>query len=151
MTTPTPRVRIESACEALGRGTVIGMCIELLRGGDIDPDFLITIGGAPARRLLAHGWPQTQAYWLRVWALRGLLWASPGDHVPALRDALHDDHWRVREMACKVIARHSVDAVLEELEVLQSDKVTRVREAAGRALRRIVESEAATQVGGTAP
>jgi hypothetical protein len=138
VTSPTPRLRVESACELLGRDVVIDRCVEVLGGGKVDSEFLVVLGGVPARQLLAAGVPEDQAYWLRVWALRGLLWATPTNHLDALRDALVDDHWRVREMACKVVARHAVDDLVMELEVLLSDKVKRVREAAHRALRRIV-------------
>jgi HEAT repeat protein len=110
---------------------VISRCVALFDGGEVDPEFLATIGGVP---------PEDQLYWLRVWALRGLLWASPGDRVEVLRRALKDDHWRVREMTCKVIARHRVDEVLDAVVALQSDRVARVRRAAERAVERIVES-----------
>jgi hypothetical protein len=138
--TTTPRVRIASACAAVGREAVIRQCVELLSGHGTDPGFLVTIGGFPAERFLAAGRPENQMYWSRVWALRALLWSSPGDHVSILRDALEDPHWRVREMACKVVARHTTDEVLDAVEVLRWDDVTRVRRAADRAIFRIVES-----------
>jgi HEAT repeat protein len=83
-----------------------------------------------------------QDYWLRVWAARGLLWAGPGDDIDALRSALADDSWRVREMTCKVVARHRVGDLLDDVVVLESDPVSRVRSAAVGAARRIVEAQA---------
>lgn len=124
----------------MGRSEVIRRCADLIDGADGEPDFIATIGGAPATRLLVDGRPQGQAYWVRVWALRGLLWASPGDSAAVIRRALADDHWRVREMACKVVARHRVDDVLDAIEGLRSDSVVRVRRAAERAVRRVVDS-----------
>ena len=141
MRTATPRLRIESACRTLGHEEVIRRCVALIDGGHVDPEFLVTIGGVPATRLLVEGLPEEQSYWLRVWALRGLLWASPEGSIEVLRNALRDDHWRVREMACRVIARYRVDEVLDEAVDRQSDRVLRVRAAAERAVRRIVESD----------
>jgi hypothetical protein len=71
----TPRYRIEAACVRLGRGTVVAGCVELLAGGEIDHDLVITLGGPHARDLLSRQRLENQAYWLRVWAARGLLWA----------------------------------------------------------------------------
>lgn len=99
------------------------------------------LGGTPARRLLASGVPAGEQYWLRVWALRGLLWSAPV--TESVRDGLADDHWRVREMACKVAARHLIDDVVDELVALESDRTPRVAAAAARAVRRIATSRSA--------
>jgi hypothetical protein len=101
---------------------VIRRCNALLMGGTADPDFIIVLGGPAAVRYFKDGQLDHQAYWLRVWGARGLLWAGPGDDITALRDALDDDHWRVRESACRV------------------DPIKRVRTAASRAAVSIVES-----------
>jgi hypothetical protein len=114
----------------------------LLVGGDADPDFVICLGGPAALRLLGDGLPDDQRYWLRVWAARGLLWAGPPERVELLRSALVDGHWRVREMACKVVARHCVGDLLDTVTRLQADPVQRVRTAAFRAAATIVEAEA---------
>ncbi len=74
-------------------------------------------------------------YWLRVWALRGLLWAWDDRALPALLDALADEHWRPREMAAKVAARHlQGDALPALVELAARDPVRRVRAAASRAV-----------------
>lgn len=79
----------------------------------------------------------------RVWAARGLLWAEPGEDIAALRAGLDDDHSRVREMVCKLTARHRVGELLGQAAHLEeADPITRVRAAASRAGRRIVEAEA---------
>ena len=98
----------------------------------------MSLGGTPAMHLLADGVPPEQAYWLRVWAARGLLWAGAGDDPNALRIGLTDDSWRVREMTCKVIARHRVCELLEDVVPLEEDRNSRVRAAAKRAAQRIV-------------
>jgi HEAT repeat protein len=121
---------------------VIRRCLGLLAGGSDDPQFIVTLGGDHARQLLDDGVPPGQAYWLRVWAARGLLWAGPGDDVDVLRSALADDAWRVRELTCKVIARHRVGDLLDEVAGLESDPVARVRSAAARAAALIVEAGA---------
>jgi len=117
-------------------------CEAILAGAAGDTDFVLMLGGAPARRLLATGVPGHQRYWLRVWAARGLLWAGVADSTEALRAALSDESWRVREMACKVVARHLVGDLLDEVAALNSDPAARVRQAAQRAVVRIVEAAA---------
>lgn len=134
----TPRLRIAAACSRLGVAEVTSRCVDLLHGGEVDPDFLVTLGGAPAARLLAEGIPENQEYWTRVWAMRGLLWASPGGTVDVLLAGLQDRHWRVREMTCKVIARHRVGAALDALSALDGDPNPRVRHAAQRAAVRVI-------------
>jgi HEAT repeat protein len=99
------------------------------------------LGGAPARRFLGDGTPEGQRYWLRAWALRGLLWAGPGD-VEVLRKALADRSWRVREMAAKVVARHELDELLDDVSKLEQDSVRRVRDVARRATVAIVGATA---------
>lgn len=91
------------------------------------------LGGPPARCAVDGGEPGPD-YWLRVWALRGLLWLWHDQAQPAVLHAFSDDAWRVREIATKVAARHRVDEALEGLLVLTKDPVERVRAGAGRAV-----------------
>ena len=141
--TARPQLRIEHACRRLGRGEVVSRCLRLLAGGGVDdPEFLVALGGMAAVHLLDAGVPPEQAYWLRVWGARGLLWAGPGDDAGVLRAALADDAWRVREMTCKVLARHRLGDLLEDVAQLESDPVARVRSAASRAAACIIAAEA---------
>ena len=135
-------MRIELACRQLGREEVIRRCLELFEGELDDAEFLVlTLGGrAHAAQLLADGVPVDQAYYVRVWALRGLLWAGPGDDPDRLRPAFDDESWRVREMACKVVARHRLGDLLDEVAALETDPIGRVRTAASRAVVEIVSS-----------
>lgn len=126
----------------MGRTALIARCLDLLAGGDEDPSFVTTLGGPHATRLLDRGLPTDQEYWLRVWAARGLLWAGPGDRPEVLRVALRDDAWRVREMTCKVVARHRVGELLDGVAGLESDEIPRVRRAAEKAIMRIVDGRA---------
>lgn len=137
----TPRQSIESACAERGRPEVVAGCVALLSGEPTDPALVFALGGPPARWAVDGGEPGP-AYWLRVWAARGLLWAWDDSAVPGVRRALHDDEWRVREMAAKVCARHLLAAALTDLARLEDDPRPRVRAAAHRAVVRIVGSDA---------
>lgn len=140
-TAPAPRDRIEAECVRRGRPAVIAGCVRLIHGDDADAGLIVVLGGPHARQLLAAGPPPEQRYWLRVWAARGLLWAwDAGDNArdspaaSALRTALGDDAWRVREMAAKVVARHFVGDALSAVSALRDDPALRVRTAARRAV-----------------
>ena len=132
----SPRLSIEAECQRRGRGAVVAGCVTLLAGGDVDSRLVFALGGPPAALVLGGDSPE-QRYWLRVWGARGLLWAWLPGGLPGLRTALADPHWRVREMAAKVVARHLVEEVFEEVAALRVDDVPRVRMAAERALRRL--------------
>jgi len=102
----------------------------------VDGHIVHALGGPPARWAVDGDAPGRD-YWLRVWALRGLLWLWDEAAVPALLDALTDESWRVREIAAKVAARHAVDDALDALLTLQADPVMRVRGTASRAIREL--------------
>jgi hypothetical protein len=105
--------------------------MRLMAGDDIDPIMRAVFGGQHSQQWLDS---DVNRYWLRVWGTRGLLWSWDPRAVESVRKALGDEHWRVREMAAKVVARHLVDEVQPELTALQQDAVPRVRGAASRAL-----------------
>lgn len=91
----------------------------------------MALGGPAARRVITG---EDKQYWLRVWAARGLLWAWDDRAGPSITAGLRDEHWQVREMACKVIARHQVGDALSVVAAMHDDPVPRVRAAAARAL-----------------
>jgi HEAT repeat protein len=130
----TPKQSIELECARRGRGQLVSGCVALLRRQDVDDDLMIALGGPAAQGLLDSGPRQAQLYWLRVWAARGLLHAYADQAEDAVIEALSDEHWRVREMAAKVIARYRVAAAFEQVTALRADPVPRVRAAADRAL-----------------
>jgi hypothetical protein len=130
----TPKQSIELECARRGRAQVVSGCIALLRGQDVDDDLVIALGGPVGRGVLDRGPKPAHLYWLRVWGARGLLHAYADQAEEAVIEALSDEHWRVREMAAKVIARYRIAAAFEPVTALRADPVPRVRAAANRAL-----------------
>lgn len=112
---------------------MIAGCIALIAGEDVDPTLILALGGPPARWVVegGEGGPD---YWLRVWGTRGLLWVWEDGALPALRTSLEDPSWRVREMAARVVARHVLGDLLQEVVGLEEDSNRRVRIAAERAV-----------------
>ena len=130
----TPRQSIEIECARRGRDQVIDGCVALLRRRDVDDDLIIALGGPSGLNVIHDGPAQRNQYWGRVWGARGLLYAFDERATEAVIAALGDEHWRVREMAAKVIARHKLDAALAAVAELRTDPVPRVRAAGERAL-----------------
>ena len=137
----SPKQSIERECGRRGRAEVVAGCRTLLRGGQVDPELLLALGGPAARRFL-DGEAHDDDYWLRVWGARGLLWVWDGSATSDLRVALGDDAWRVREMALKVVARHRAGDLLAAVVDARADPVARVRQAAERALAVLTASGA---------
>jgi hypothetical protein len=129
----TPKQSIELECARRGRAQVIVGCMRLLRRQDVDDELVIALGGPMARDILDAGSPEVHRYWLRVWGARGLLHVFDDQAEEAVIGALADEHWRVREMAAKVVARHRVGNALAAVAQLREDPVPRVRAAAERA------------------
>ncbi len=127
----TPRQSIEREAGRTGRDSVVRGCRALIRGEEADPQLVLALGGPHARRVLDAGHPADD-YWLRVWGLRGLLWAWSAEASPEIRQSLRDPEWRAREMALKVVARHHVDDLLEDVLELKNDRIDRVRRQAVR-------------------
>lgn len=105
--------------------------MRLVAGRELDPLMRAVFGDAHTEAWLDS---DVNAYWLRVWGVRGLLWNWDRRALATLRSALLDDAWRVREMSAKVVARHLVDDLQPEVAALAHDPVPRVRAAASRAL-----------------
>jgi hypothetical protein len=130
----TPRQSVELECARRGREQVTDGCVALLRGRDVDDNLLMALGGLTSRIVLDDGPAQRNQYWRRVWGARGLLYAFDERAEAAIIDALRDEHWRVREMAAKVIARYKIGAALSAVVRLRDDPIPRVRSAAERAV-----------------
>jgi hypothetical protein len=129
----TPRQSVEIECARRGTAKVVAGCIALLQGEDVDDDFILALGGPGGHRVLDDGPEQRNQYWRRVWGARGLLYAWTDEAVDAVLAALADEHWRVREMAAKVVVKRRIGAAMDPVAALRGDPVPRVRAAAERA------------------
>lgn len=126
-----PRDRIAVLCAQRGETAVVEGCCALLAGRDADAAVVDALGGRHANRVIDH--PPGE-YWGRVWGARGLLYVWGDEAIPALRAAVRDEHWRVREMVAKVVAKRRLDELAGDVAPLRADPVARVRVAAERAL-----------------
>jgi HEAT repeats len=135
----TPRLSIEAECGRRGKPALVAGCVALLNREPVD-DTLVMALGVQAGPIALDGGPESQ-YWLRVWAARGLLWAWDPVALPAIIAALEDEHWRVREMAAKVVARHLLGDAFDAVSGMAEDPVPRVVEAAARAVRVLIASD----------
>jgi HEAT repeats len=129
----TPRQSVEFECARRGTAQVVSGCVALLRGHDVDDGLVLALGGPNGQVVLHDGPKQRNQYWRRVWGARGLLYAWAEEAEDAVIGALGDEHWRVREMAAKVVAKRKVGAALGSVAGLRDDPVRRVRAAAERA------------------
>ena len=138
----SPAVLLGQLQELIGAEAVARWCAGLLAGSvRYDDPQMPPLGwlGSGAANELQRGdlEPRGQDYWVRTWAARGLLhgWheAAADVAVPAIVGALHDDAWRVREMAAKVVRRWQITDAAADLALLENDDVPRVRAAAERA------------------
>jgi hypothetical protein len=130
----TPQQSIEIECARRGREQVIDGCVALLRGREVDYDLIMALAGPAGLVVINDGPARRNQYWARVWGARGLLYAFDERATDAVIEALGDEHWRVREMAAKVIARHKLGVALPAVAELRDDPVPRVRAASERAL-----------------
>jgi hypothetical protein len=137
----TPRERIEAECARRGRSAVVDDCLALL-SGEIEERLILSLTSPAAARKYFDGREHEDLYWFRVWALRGLLWAWDARATGRVRDSMADEAWRVREMAAKVVARHSLGDLLSAVVPLRADAVARVRAAAHRAVAALTKSGA---------
>lgn len=143
----TPRQSIERECRRRGASAVVAGCCALVLGtadepSGVDASLVLALGGPAADRVLDEGAGGVSWYWTRVWAVRGLLWAWDAGAAPAVAAALRDERWRVRELACRVVARHALGDQLPVVADLRDDPVARVRIAAERAVVRLTAAHA---------
>lgn len=146
-----PADRAAAAVRTLGKVEFASWCAAVLTG-DIDM-MALTSQSEPDPRWLAGGawtnWgpPTTWVergidYWPRSWAARSLLhqWHPCAEH--AVIAGLTDEHWRVREMCGKVVAKHELGTGADTCaRVAAHDHNTRARVAALRAIGAAGEAE----------
>ena len=140
----SPRTSVERYARAVGAEEAVTRLVDLLDGAVLDAPLGEVLAGPASRAVLEGGAGGPQGYWVRVWALRGLLYVWRDVATPAVIAACADSSWRAREMALKVCARRRLDEALEAASTCQDDDVARVRAAAQRVLRVLTEE-------GTAP
>ncbi len=133
-----PSVLVGLAVQRWGERGLIDRCVRLYREMDWgdEPELMSYVGGRAGPRWVQLGFG-TQAYFVRTWALRAMLYAWDESAASTVIEALGDEHWRPREMALKVVARRLVDGDVEAVARLQDDPVPRVRSAARRTLERL--------------
>lgn len=154
----SPVVLLRELQDLIGAEAVARWCADLLAGraGYDDPQ-LPPLGwfGTGAANALQRGDVEArgQDYWVRTWAARGLLhgWdeVAADVAVPAIVGALHDDAWRVREMAAKVVRRWKIHDAAAGVAALANDDVPRVR-AAGERARTALADAGSTPARGSA-
>jgi hypothetical protein len=133
-----PSVLIGLAVERWGQRGLMDRCVRLYREMDWgdEPELMSFLAGRAGPRWVELGFG-TQAYFVRSWALRAMLYAWHGSASTTVIDALQDEHWRPREMALKVVAKRLVDGDVDAVARLQDDPDPRVQAAARRALERL--------------
>jgi HEAT repeat protein len=137
----SPRESIEAECARRGTAEVVAGCVRLVQGQDVDGALVMALGGPAAGKFL-DGRPHMDRYWLRVWGLRGLLWAWEETAAPAVQMALTDPSWRVREMAAKVAGKRLIGDTITAVAQLRDDPVARVRTVAERAVHLLSQAGA---------
>jgi hypothetical protein len=133
-----PSVLIELAVERWGHCGVMDRCVRLYREMDWgdEPELMSFLAGRAGLRWVELGFG-TQAYFVRSWAVRAMLYAWHESASTTVIDALQDEHWRPREMALKVVAKRLLDSDVDAVARLQDDPVPRVQLGARRALERL--------------
>jgi hypothetical protein len=133
-----PSVLIALAVQRWGPRGLMDRCVHLYREMDWgdEPELMSFLAGSKGDRWVELGFG-TQAYFVRTWALRAMLYAWDESASATVIDALEDEHWRPREMALKVVAKRLVDGDVDAVARLQDDPVQRVQAAARYALGRL--------------
>jgi hypothetical protein len=122
--------RLAAAVELYGEAGVVKRSVSLLAGNNEGEDFLLYVGGEHAKGIL-DGAPVL--YWPELWGTRALLYVWDDSAVAAVRAALGNQAWRVREMGARVAAVRGLELVPALTELL-TDEVARVRAVAARAI-----------------
>ncbi len=120
----TPVERVAAASDRWGDGEVVLRCIRLLgqppgavpKGGELE--LALVLGGLRDRDWFAGGKPPGHRYWARVWAARAMRYVWDDSAAPTVLAALGDEHWRVREMAAKVVGDREIGEAADRLRLL---------------------------------
>jgi hypothetical protein len=133
-----PSVLVALAAERWGPRGLMDRCVHLYREMDWgeEPELMSFLAGGNGLRWVELGFG-TQAYFVRTWALRAMLYAWDESASATVIDALEDEHWRPREMALKVVAKRLINGDVDAVARLREDPVPRVQAAARVALERL--------------
>ncbi|MCU1404763.1 MAG: repeat protein [Glaciihabitans sp.] len=126
----SPADRIAAAVNLYGERDTVDRAAALIGGANAGEDFLLFVGGKHAQGIL-DGAPAL--YWPELWGTRALMYVWHESASMAVRSALTNQAWRVREMAAKVVALRELPFI-ENLLPMLDDEVGRVRAAAARAI-----------------
>ena len=134
-----PRDIVSEAVAEFGIHATVDTCLALLDGHEnyaLLPVPLAYLAGVHAVAKLERGdlASRQQGHWPRVWAARTFRYVWLDHAGPGTAAALHDQSWRVREMAAKVVSQRSLTLAADQLLALMHDPEPRVRVAAVRAL-----------------
>jgi HEAT repeat protein len=143
----TPAQQVAYAVARYGESEVVDWAAGLLTGAVLGD----SADHPPLRELSGHdeyGYADERrhGYWPRVWGARVLLYIWHPVAIPAVMTGLDDQHWRVREMAAKVVRQREIGEAADAVAGLVRDEVPRVRTAAVRALAVVGEGEHADAV-----
>ncbi|MEQ1737849.1 MAG: HEAT repeat domain-containing protein [Rhodoglobus sp.] len=119
--------RIAAMVAQHGEAKVANRAVSLIAGNNEGEEFLIAVGGEHAQGIL-DGAPVL--YWPELWGTRALLYVWDDSAVAGVTAALHNQAWRVREMAARVAAARVLD-VAPVLTGLLSDETARALGAIG--------------------
>lgn len=128
----TPRNAVANLVTAHGTTWVIDRCLEVVTKGDVDAELLVGLSGRHAELVLQGREGGVEGSWPKVWSLRALLYVWEARAASAVKGALRDESWRVREMALKVMVRRQLRCPDSTLASLVRDPNERVRNAAAR-------------------
>jgi HEAT repeat protein len=145
-----PKDRFADTAGRLGAARTAAWCADLLTGAarwdDGKHPSIDLLSNPGSEKFLASRGDDTNDYWARVWAARGLRYVWTPDASPAVVQALRDRAWRVREMAAKVARQRELGEAGDALAGLLTDDTTRVRAAAAAALGAVGEAEHAEAI-----
>ena len=144
----SPREVVRAACAEYGEDSVIDWCIAFLTGDISGEDAY----GADLPKLVAitgranpGGWSApvdpVNYYWVRVWAVRVLLYVWRDEAVDALQIAAADPAWRVREHVARITAQRELGQLVEALLPGLTHELPRVRAVTARAVGAAGEAE----------
>ena len=128
-----PRELLAALRRLVGEPAAAGYCVDLLDGADAHAyaDVLPYLGGNL----------EWDAFWMRAWGARGLLYVWADAAGPAVVQGLRDPAWRVAENCLKVSTVRELSAAGPAADELSRHALPRVRAQAVRTLGVVGDTE----------